>query len=94
MVNISLFTKYLTIIQEEDFNKEEFFDAGRSKDFNVKFDSKELKKGIEVEKEHTTSQGIAERIAKDHMSKLSDYYTRLKNMEEDAKEINKDEDYE
>jgi len=57
--------------------------------------NKELKMGIEVEKEHVdiynelkkkynidmTLEEFSERIAKDHLKELSDYYTRLKKME-------------
>lgn len=48
---------------------------------NKKFDPSELKKGIKVELEHTKSKLIATLIAKDHLSELSDYYTRLEKME-------------
>ena len=58
-----------------------FFGAGRSKDFKGTYDPKELKMGIDVEKEHTTNPLIAERISKDHLSEFPDYYTRLKKME-------------
>ena len=46
------------------------------------FDSKELKKGIKIEMEHTDDKLIAKAIAKDHLSELPDYYTRLVKMEE------------
>ncbi len=44
-------------------------------------DAEELKMGIEVEKEHTPDEDVAKRISLDHLSELSDYYTRLKKME-------------
>jgi hypothetical protein len=47
-------------------------------------DQTQLRMGIEVEKEHTVCELIAERIAKDHLTEIPDYYTRLKHMEEDA----------
>jgi hypothetical protein len=50
-----------------------------------KFDPEQLAKGIKIEMEHTTDEKIAERIAKDHLSEISDYYTRLEKMESDAK---------
>lgn len=53
-------------------------------DPKLKIDPKELAMGIKVEMEHTTNPMIAERIAKDHIVEISDYYTRLKKMEEDA----------
>ena len=40
-------------------------------------DPKELKKGIEVEKEHTTDIKTATRIALDHLSEDPHYYTKL-----------------
>jgi len=48
------------------------------------FDATELKKGIEVEKEHTASILIAKLIAKDHLKEIPDYYTRLNKMEQEA----------
>jgi hypothetical protein len=49
------------------------------------FDPQELAAGIEVEKEHTDSEVVARMIAKDHLTEITDYYTRLKAMEEAAK---------
>lgn len=48
-----------------------------------KFDSKELKLGIPIEMEHTTSRKIAERIAKQHLCEFKNkpYYTELIKME-------------
>lgn len=54
---------------------------GRSKNFNGKYDPKELAMGIEVEKEHLPYPSIAEKIARDHLAELPDYYTRLNKME-------------
>jgi hypothetical protein len=49
-----------------------------------KFDPKELAMGIKVEHEHTDNADIAKAIAKDHLSECSDYYTRLKKMEQEC----------
>ncbi|MFW9871749.1 MAG: DUF5661 family protein [Candidatus Thorarchaeota archaeon] len=57
---------------------------GSSKDFKGTYDSKELKMGIEIEKEHTPNELIAEKISKDHLAEISDYYTRLAKMEKEA----------
>jgi len=38
----------------------------------------ELKKGIEVEKEHTGSAIKAKKIAKDHLVEKPNYYSKLK----------------
>lgn len=46
---------------------------------------KELNKGIDIEKEHTDDEEKATEIAKDHLMEISDYYTRLEKMEEQAK---------
>jgi len=61
--------------------------AGRAVEKGLKkadVDAGELKMGIDVEMEHTTSPEMAERIALDHLAEIDDYYTRLKKMEEDA----------
>lgn len=47
-----------------------------------KFDPEQIKMGLEVEKEHTDDPWEALQIAKDHLSEIPDYYTRLKKMEE------------
>lgn len=43
-----------------------------------KFDPKEIKRGIYIEKEHTTSPVIAKQIALDHLKEDPQYYTKLK----------------
>jgi len=50
------------------------------------FDPDQLEKGINVEREHTNDLLVAKMIAKDHLSELPDYYDRLENMEDGAKE--------
>lgn len=62
-----------------------FLGEGRSKTFTGSYDPEQLKMGIEVEYEHTSCPRLAERIAKDHLAELPDYYTRLEKMEEDGK---------
>lgn len=42
-----------------------------------KFDKEQLRKGIEVEHEHTDWVKTAQEIAKDHLSEIPDYYDRL-----------------
>lgn len=66
-----------------------FFGAGYA--YERKFteedaDSKQLEMGIEVEMEHTSDPLIAKRIALDHLSEITDYYTRLAKMEAEAGE--------
>jgi len=62
-------------IKKMDENKIEGGNGDDTKPKDV--DSKELKVGIEVEMEHTTNREIAEEIAIDHLSEVSDYYTKL-----------------
>lgn len=45
------------------------------------YDPHELQMGVDVEKEHTNDERTAKNIAKDHLSELPDYYSRLKKME-------------
>jgi len=49
------------------------------------FDPEQLQKGIEVEQEHTNDALVAKMIAKDHLSELPDYYSRLTDMEDEAR---------
>ena len=60
------------------------FAEGKSKGNKKDYDKNQLNRGIEVEMEHTTNPIIAEKIAKDHLSELPDYYTRLDKLERDA----------
>lgn len=57
--------------------------ADNAKEFD--FCSKELKMGIKVEMEHTDDPDKAKEIAMDHLMEISDYYTRLEIMENEAK---------
>lgn len=50
----------------------------------TKFDLNQLLMGIKVELEHTSDKMLALEIATDHLEEFSDYYTRLKKMEEEA----------
>lgn len=49
-----------------------------------RLDPAQLRRGIEVEYEHTTDPRVAERIARHHLCEYADYYTRLDRMEEQA----------
>lgn len=48
------------------------------------FSPYQLRKGIEVQREHTDFPSIAQRIAKDHLSEFPDYYSRLIKMQKQA----------
>jgi hypothetical protein len=41
----------------------------------------QLKKGIAVEMEHLDDPAVAEKIARDHLEELPDYYDKLEKME-------------
>ena len=50
------------------------------------YDEEQLDMGRSVEAEHTTNPNLAVIIAANHLDEIPDYYTRLKEMEEEAKE--------
>lgn len=63
-----------------------FIAKGKSNEKDdIEYDPEQIKKGIEVEMEHTDCMLIAEKIAKDHLAEFPDYYDRLDKMEEEAK---------
>jgi hypothetical protein len=55
-------------------------------DSPLDFDLDQLKMGVDVEMEHTDNPLMAFEIAMDHLAEFPDYYTRLKGMEDKAKE--------
>lgn len=62
-----------------------FLNAGRYKEKPLtEIDEDQLKRGIEVEMEHSRNKAIARRISLDHMAEFpgKDYYKALKDMEE------------
>lgn len=71
---------------EEKINFEkDLMEAGESKGEKDKVNETQLAMGKEVEKEHTTNPEIAEKITRDHLEEIPDYYTHLKEMEDNAK---------
>ena len=50
---------------------------------SIKKIEKQLKKGIHIEKEHTTDAAKAMEIALDHLNEMPDYYDKLERMERD-----------
>lgn len=63
-----------------------FKNNGESKNQpDSKYDQEQLKKGVEVEYEHSPVKEIAKEIAKDHLEEFPDYYSRLLHMEKTAK---------
>ena len=49
------------------------------------YDPEQLRRGIEVELEHTDDREIAQEIAMDHLEEFPTYYTALDNMEKGLK---------
>jgi X-linked retinitis pigmentosa GTPase regulator len=47
-------------------------------------DPDQLKRGIQIEMEHTKDKDVAKQIALDHLTEIPDYYTRLDRMEREA----------
>ena len=77
-------------VKDNEVEKEEKLEGGLADGKpDSKYDAKQLEMGIEVEFEHTNDRDIAKEIAKDHLEEIPDYYTRLKNMEDKAKEEGK-----
>lgn len=56
-----------------------------------KYNVAQLAEGAKVEKEHTDNPEEAKEVAKDHLEEIPDYYSRLSEMEEEAKEDEEDE---
>lgn len=52
-----------------------------------RYDARELRRGIEVEYEHTNDPPTSKEIAKDHLEEIPDYYTRLDHMEATAERL-------
>lgn len=62
-------------------------DIAKKHNVSVEKIKEQIRKGIEIEYEHTDSREEAERIAMDHLTEIPDYYDRLSRMEEEAKSI-------
>ena len=59
----------------------------------VTYEAEELKKGIEVELEHTNYRAIATIIAKHHLAEDPKYYTKLKKVESAVKSEDEERRY-
>ncbi|MFW9879124.1 MAG: DUF5661 family protein [Candidatus Thorarchaeota archaeon] len=55
--------------------------GGLAEGKKIKFNKKQLRKGIKVEMEHTNDPAIAREIAKDHLVEDPKYYDKLEKME-------------
>jgi len=70
----------MNVIKQYELLLEDLMTAGHSKKKNFTHDDadkKQLEIGIYVEFEHTDFLEEAEKIALDHLSSVSDYYTKL-----------------
>ena len=77
-----------------------FLAFGKQRDFKGQLDEQQLAMGRKVELEHLEGsplptpilEMIAEKIAKDHLAEIPDYYTRLDKMEKEAKGSSNDKE--
>lgn len=67
--------------QEEVEYKGQKITVGKHSDMTDKhFDPHELQMGIEDEMEHTNDKRVAKAIAKDHLSEIPDFYSRMRKL--------------
>lgn len=74
-----LATRFVNLLKGGKMNETDEFDLSA-------VNPNELQMGIKVEMEHTPDPTIAKKIALDHLAEISDYYTRLDKMENEAKQ--------
>jgi len=60
-------------------------DIAKKHDVSVDSIKSQIEMGKKVELEHVDDSELAEEIAMDHLEEIPDYYTRLKDMEKEAK---------
>ena len=70
----NIYTILKKLINKQNIGKHSFVSDNN-------YNKKELDLGEEIEKEHTSDSKIAKEIAKDHLTELPDYYSRLRKME-------------
>jgi len=87
-IEVSEVNKILYDTLKSFMNAGRFVKSGKSEN---DFDRTQINMGINVEMEHTTNKMIAKRIALDHLTELSDYYTRLAIMEKEGEEAEGEE---
>jgi len=61
-------------------------DIAKKHKVDVSAIEEQVRLGIEIEKEHTDDEATARLITLDHLWEIPDYYTRLKKLEDEAKE--------
>lgn len=67
-----------------------FIGKGKSTKATTSPDPDQLQMGVKVEMEHTSDASLAEKIARDHLAEIPDYYTRLAKMESQAQKSRAD----
>lgn len=82
-INVYMESKDYSFIRSDQFGVKTPTIEEIAKKHNVSLEelNKELQLGIEVEKEHTNDETLANEIARDHLNEFPDYYTRLKKVE-------------
>ena len=58
-----------------------FKDYFKPVDDTIEYDPEELAMGVDIEKEHTTNEKLAEIIAKQHLAEDPRYYSKLKKID-------------
>ena len=72
--------------RKKEVKESEYLPGGRAEGKSSRiFPKGQLRMGRRVEMEHTRNPRVAEEIAKDHLAEFKDYYTRLAQMEREAK---------
>lgn len=72
----------------------QFFKEGRSADYEGEYDPEEVKKGIEIESEHSSDPEIKLKITHDHLVEFKNYNTWLLWMEDLMRKYDLPSDYE
>jgi hypothetical protein len=60
-------------------------DIAKKHDVSIESIKAQIKMGKKIEMEHVDDENLAEEISMDHLDEIPDYYTRLKEMEKEAK---------
>ena len=76
---------WLQSLTEAYLSEKSLEDLARKHDVSVKSLEKQLEMGIEVEKEHTSDEDEARKIALDHLEEVPEYYSKLKKYVEPKK---------
>ena len=72
---------YSKMVEELSEETKHVFKCFKSVKADSEYDAEQLKRGIEIEMEHTTNKDIAKLISKHHLDEFPTYYTALDEME-------------